>query len=312
MCDFKFLPESEGDLGKESIPDFFNPRLAKLNWMLRGIIYSNFITTVSPTYAKEILTPEYGEGLDKILSERQHIIAGILNGINDEKYNPEKNRDIPVRYNINTTSRKKENKIHLQKRLGLPQNPNVFVMGMVSRFTEQKGFDLLDEIFEPIFKNLNLQLVILGDGDPRYKEMIQKTKGQFPEKIGYFFGFDVTLPYLIFSGADAILIPSRFEPCGIVQMQAMRFGCIPVTRKTGGLADTVKNFNPKKEKGNGFIFEEYNPWSLFSTIVRAENSFKFKSSWKKLIKRAMKENFTWENSAKKYLEIFQKITEKNN
>jgi starch synthase len=311
MCDFRFVQESDRDSGREPIPVFFNPRLAKLNWMLRGIMYSDYIIAVSPTYAKEILTPEYGEGLDKILSEKQHKISGILNGINYQKYNPEKSPHVPVHYNVSTVRRKNDNKIHLQKRLGLPQDPNTFVIGMVSRFTDQKGFDLLGNIIDPLFKNISLQLVILGDGDSRYKEMIQKAAERFPEKIGYFFGFDLSLPYLIFSGADAILIPSKFEPCGIVQMQAMKFGCIPITRKTGGLADTIKDFNPKKQKGDGFVFEEYDPWALLTTIVRAETSFGFKNSWKKLIKEVMKKNFSWENSAKKYLEIFQQVVNKN-
>ncbi len=311
MCDFRFIQETERDSGREPIPDFFNPRLAKLNWMLRGIMYSNSIIVVSPTYAKEILTPEYGEGLEKILSEKQHRIYGILNGINYKKYNPETSPNVPVHYNIRTIARKKKNKIHLQKRLGLPQNPEVFVIGIVSRLTDQKGFDLLGNIIKPLFKNLSFQLVILGDGDPRYKEMLQKGKERFPEKIGYFFGFDVSLPHLVFAGADAILIPSKFEPCGIVQMQAMRFGCIPIVRKTGGLADTVEDFNPKKRKGDGFVFEEYDSWSLFTTIVRARTSFEFKNIWEKLIRKVMKKDFSWEKSAKKYLKVFSQLVEKN-
>lgn len=311
MCDFRFIQESDRDSGREPIPIFFDPRLAKLNWMLRGIMHSDSIVTVSPTYAKEILTPEYGEGLEKMLSEKQHKTYGILNGINYKKYNPEISPHVPVPYNIRTARRKKKNKTHLQKRLGLPKNPKVFVMGMVSRFTDQKGFDLLGEIISPLFKNLSLQLVILGDGDSRYKEMIQKGKEEFPEKIGYFFGFDLSLPHLVFAGADAILIPSKFEPCGIVQMQAMRYGCIPIARKTGGLADTIEDFDPQKEEGDGFVFEEYDPWALFTTIVRAKTSFGFKNAWKKLIKKAMTKNFSWENSAKRYLKVFYRLLEKN-
>ena len=311
MCDFRFVQESERDSGREPIPDFFNPRLAKLNWMLRGIMYSDFIVTVSPTYSKEILTPEYGEGLDKILSEKQHKIYGILNGIDYKKYNPEKSAHIPEHYSVSSIGRKEDNKLHLQKRLGLLQDKEIFVIGMVSRFTDQKGFDLLGEIIEPIFKNLSLQFVFLGDGEPRYKEMIQNAKERFPERIGYFFGFDVALPHLIFAGADALLIPSKFEPCGIVQMQAMRFGCVPITRKTGGLADTLENFNPISGEGDGFVFKEYDPLSLFTTIVRADTSFGFKTIWRKLAKRAMRKNFSWEKSAKKYLEVFYQALKEN-
>ena len=312
MCDFKFVQEGERDSGREPVPDFFNPRLAKLNWMLRGIMYSDLIITVSPTYAKEIITPEYGEGLDKILSEKQHNISGILNGINYQKYDPENSPHIPVHYNLKTTERRKENKVQLQKRLGLPQDPEVFVLGMVSRFTDQKGFDLLEGIIDPLFKNLPVQLVILGDGESRYKEMFQNGAKNFPGKIGYFFEFDVSLPHLIFAGADALLVPSKFEPCGITQMQAMRYGCVPIIRKTGGLTDTVEDFDPKTEKGDGFVFEKYEPLALYTAIVRAKTCFDFKKEWKKLIKSAMKKDFSWEYSAKRYLEIFSKlISEKN-
>ncbi len=306
MCDFRFMQEGNRDSGRESIPDFFNPRLAEINWMLRGIVYSDSIVTVSPTYAKEILTPEYGEGLEKILFESQNKIHGILNGIDYQKCNPENCPHIPVHYDIKSVSKKKENKIHLQKRLGILQDQNVFVIGIVSRLADQKGFDLLEPILEHLFRNMSLQLVVVGDGEPRYKEMIDKSKEQFPEKVGYFFNFDIPLPYLVFAGADAVLIPSKFEPCGIVQMEAMRFGCVPIVRKTGGLADTVNNFHPGGE-GEGFVFDEYDPWSLFTTIIRAKTTFDFQETWERLAKRVMQKDFSWKKSAIKYLEIFYNL-----
>jgi starch synthase len=307
MCDFRFIQESERDSGREPVPDFFNSRLAQLNWMLRGIIYSDSIATVSPTYASEILTPEYGEGLEKILFENQNKIHGILNGIDYQKCDPETCPHLPVRYDASAISKKKENKKHLQKRLGLPQDENMFVAGIVSRLTEQKGFDLLEPIINPLFENLPLQLVVIGDGEPRYKEMIQKAKEKFPEKVGYFFNFDLTLPYLVFAGSDAALIPSKFEPCGIVQMEAMRFGCIPVVRKTGGLADTVRDFHRGEKEWNGFVFERYDPWSLLTAIIRARVVFDFEDVWKKLVKKAMKEDFSWSKSAKEYLAVFNQL-----
>ncbi len=315
MCDFKFAQESERDSGQEEIPDFFNPRLAKLNWLLRGIIYSDIILTVSPTYAKEILTPEYGEGMDKILSEKQHMLHGILNGINYEDYSPEECPHIPTNYNIKNIKKKEENKIALQKRFGLNQDKNAFLLGIVSRFTDQKGFDLLEPIIDHLFENNNVQLAILGDGEPKYKEMIEKARQKFPDKIGYHFEFDVALPHLVFSGSDSILIPSRFEPCGIVQMQAMRYGTVPIIRKTGGLADTVENFDPKESKGEGFVFENYNPYSLFVAIIKAKTCFQFKKEWAKIMKRVMQKDFSWEKSAKKYSEVFNKLLmekQKNN
>ena len=310
MCDFRFMPESEKDSGREEIPDFFNPRLAKLNWLLRGIIYSDIILTVSPTYANEIKTLNYGEGLHKILSEKQHNIYGILNGIDYEKYNPEKSPHISEHYNYKNTDNKKINKINLQKRLGLNQSPNVFLIGIVSRFTEQKGFDLIEPIIDALFENNDIQLAILGDGESRYKEIIQKAREKFPQKIGYHFEFDESLPHLIFSGADAVLVPSRFEPCGIVQMQAMRYGAIPIIRKTGGLVDTVNNFDPGSNRGEGFVFEEYNSLALYTAIIKAITSFGFKKEWKNIIKRAMQKDFSWEKSSKEYIQVFNKLLEK--
>ncbi|MCD6270265.1 glycogen synthase [bacterium] len=308
MCDFKFTQESEKDSGRESIPDLFNPRLAKLNWMLRGIMYSDFIVTVSPTYAKEILTPEFGEGLDKILLEKQHRLFGILNGIDYQKYNPQTSSNIPVHYTQRSIDKKAESKIYLQKRLGLAEDQDAFLLAIVSRLTEQKGFDLLKDIIDSLFKNLpSLQLAIIGDGESRYKEMIQKKAKIFAKRIGYLFEFSHSLPHLVFAGADAVLLPSKFEPCGIVQMQAMRYGCIPIARKTGGLADTIQNFDPSKEKGNGFLFEEYNSMALYTAIVRAKTCFEFKGSWKKLIKKAMKIDFSWKKSAQEYLQLFYQI-----
>lgn len=305
MCDFRFAKESEKDTGLEAIPDFFNPRLSKLNWMLRGILYSDLITTVSSTYAKEILTPEYGEGLDKLLCEKRGKIYGILNGIDYNLYNPQTNPYISHNYSAKAIEGKLKNKLSLQKHFGLTENPNAFLIGMASRLTEQKGFDLIEKIVEPLFKHVYLQFVCLGDGESRYKEMLKKASENFPKKIGYLFEFDVVLPHLVFAGSDAVLIPSRFEPCGITQMEAMRYGSIPIARKTGGLADTIKNFHPEKDEGDGFLFKEYDPFALLATICRAQSAFSFQAEWKRLIKRAMDKDFSWERSAKEYIRIFQ-------
>jgi starch synthase len=310
MCDFKFIQETERDSGKEPIPDFFNPRLTKLNWLLRGAIYSDFITTVSPTYAKEILKPEYGEGLDKIFSENREKIQGILNGVSYEENNPEKSKHIPVNYNLRTIEKRKENKLALQKKFGLPQDNAAFLIAMVSRLAEQKGFDLLEKIIEPLLKNLPLQFIFLGDGESRYKEMIKKVSEKFPEKVKYIFQFDLNLPHLIFGGADALLMPSRFEPCGITQIQAMRYGCVPIVRKTGGLADTVEDFQARKKEGTGFVFTDYEPMDLFLTLARAYTCFTFRNDWKQLIKRVMKKDFSWKKSAKEYLALFEQLLRK--
>lgn len=311
MCDFRFVKESEKDSGREPIPDFFNPRLAKLNWMLRGIMYSDLIVTVSPTYAQEILTPEYGEGLDKILNEKREKVYGILNGINYEVYNPQTSPHIPYHFSPRNLKGKQKNKLALQKQFGLVENPNAFLVSIVARLTEQKGFDLIEKIIYHLFKNLPaLQLLCLGDGEPRYKEMLKKAAEKFPKRIAYLFEFKPTLPHFVYAGSDAVLIPSKFEPCGIVQMEAMRYGAIPIARKTGGLADTIENFRPEKGRGDGFLFKEYDPYALLFTISRAYTCFFFKEEWKNLIKRAMKKDFSWEKSAREYIRIFQIVQKK--
>jgi len=307
MCDFRYMNKEEKDDGHEGIPDFFNPKLAKLNWMLRGIINSDLITTVSPNYAKEILTPEYGEGLESVLGEKADKIYGILNGIDYNIYNPQINPNVPFPFSSKAIKRRVQNKLELQAKFDLQKDENVFLIGMVSRLAEQKGFDLIEKIIEPLFKYLPVQFICLGDGESRYKEMLKKAVEMFPKRIGCSYEFDHNLPHLVFSGSDAVLIPSKYEPCGIVQMQAMRYGSIPIARKTGGLANTIKNFHPEKEEGDGFLFKEYEPMALLASICRAHTCFGFKNDWEKLVKRAMAKDFSWERSAKEYIKAFQAV-----
>ncbi len=304
MVDFRFVKESERDNGLEPILDFFNPRLAKLNWMLRGIMYSDLIVTVSPTHAEEILTPEYSCGLEKILREGRGKIYGILNGIDYNLFNPRTDPYIPHHYGPENIGGKLKNKLSLQKQFGLEENPKAFLIAMVSRLTEQKGFDLIEKIIRPLFKNLPLQFICLGDGESKYKEILKKAAENFPKRISYLFEFDPVLPHLIYAGSDAILMPSKFEPCGISQMEAMRYGAIPIARKTGGLADTIKDFLPEKNEGDGFLFKEYEPYALFASICRSQAIFSLKKEWEKIVKRAMAKDFSWERSAREYIRVF--------
>ncbi len=308
MCEFKFMsPDEKKDDGSGDIPDFFNPRLAKLNWLLRGIQNSNAMTTVSPVYAQEILTPEFGEGLNEVLVKNEDKIFGILNGIDQSKRDPEESPHIPFHYNTRSISKKKDNKEFLQEQFGLPKDSSAFLISMVTRFTEQKGFDLLKSIGSSLFENLNIQMIVVGDGESRYKEMIQDLAEKFPGKVKYLFEFNHNIPNLVYAGSDSLLMPSKFEPCGITQMEAMRYGCIPIVRKTGGLASTVDNFNPQENTGTGFVFDKYDSMSLYNAIVRASTVFEFKDTWNQIIKRAMKKDFSWKYSAKRYLYLFNKI-----
>ena len=313
MFDPHFVPELEADSGQGPIPDFSNPQILKLNGLRRGVLHADIINTVSPTYAKEILTPEFGEKLEEILREKRDQLYGTLNGIDYDEFNPETDTDIPAHYSRNKPAERYRNKIALQKRFGLPENDKVFVMGFASRLTEQKGIDLLQEIAPSLFENLDFQLVIVGTGDTKYRTAFKELQEKYPTRVAIHPFFDEKLPKLIFSGTDTVLIPSRFEPSGLVQMEAMRYGAIPIVRKTGGLADTVTDYYPGTDYGTGFVFEKYNSYAFLISIVRAWQAYRSKKEWVGLIKRAMSQDFSWKKSAKDYVKLcYSAITKHQN
>ncbi len=303
--DPRFVSEMDFDSGQAPISDFFDPQTHKLSGMRRGIMFADVINTVSETYAREILTEEFGEGLDKLLSERKSRLFGILNGIDVESLNPETDKELEVNYNIRSTDKRKENKTSLQKQFGLPPDENVFVIGMVSRIDGQKGFDLVTQMIGPLMDNINFQFVIVGEGDTGYRTFFEELKVKYPDRVGTHFSFDSRLPRLVFGGADGVLIPSRFEPSGLVQMEAMRYGAVPIVRKVGGLADSVADFAPESDSGTGFVFERYDAFSLTTAIIRAHELYRHKKEWEKLVKRAMTEDFSWEKSAAEYIKLFE-------
>ena len=303
--DPNFVPEMDYDAGQKKISDFFDPTTKNLNGMRRGIMYADIINTVSPTYAKEILTEEFGEGLDKLLNERKSRLFGVLNGIDTESLNPETDKDLVVNYSIKSLDKRPENRLALQRQFGLTADRDSFVMAMVSRLDEQKGFDLVIQILKPLMENINFQFIVVGEGDTGYRKFFEELKIKYPDRIGTHFTFDARIPRMIFSGADAVLIPSKFEPSGLVQMEAMRYGCIPIVRKVGGLADSVEDFTPQMNKGTGFVFEKYDPFSLTIAIIRATEIYKQKKEWSKLMSHAMSKDFSWQKSAKEYLGLFE-------
>ena len=306
MFDHRFVGEMDFDDGKSEVPSFFNPRLLKINCMRRGIMCSDIITTVSPTYAKEIMTPEYGELLDDLLRERRLRVHGILNGIDYENINPEKDPYLVEKYNIHGLEKRALNKLELQSRFNLEKNKNKFVVGIVSRLDDQKGFDLLLSIVHPLLRQLSFQLIVVGEGDAKYMSFFQELEKSFPGQVACNLKFDEILPHLVWAGADAILIPSKFEPSGLVQMEAMRYGCVPIVRRTGGLADSVENYQPEKNLGTGFVFDDFDSFALNIAIVRAWENYHYPKIWRKIQERAMKKDFSWQNSAQKYLELFLK------
>lgn len=271
--------------------------------MARGILFTDVINTVSPTYARQILTPEYGERLNPLLRERRDRLYGILNGIDTEEWNPATDEFISRNYDINTLEHRIENKLALQAECHLPQDPQVPLIGMISRLADQKGLDLLEKVLEPML-NLGVQFVLLGTGDQHYHDMLRRAASQHPDQVAVSLTFNPPLASKIYAGSDMFLMPSRFEPCGLGQMIAMRYGSVPVVRATGGLADTVQDFDPRTGEGNGFAFQAYDPWALFAAIVRAVETCKWPDAWHQLRLRGMGADFSWDKSARQYVELY--------
>ncbi|MDQ6712661.1 MAG: glycogen/starch synthase, partial [Candidatus Dormibacteraeota bacterium] len=239
-----------------------------VNLLGRGLYFSDVVNTVSDRYAQEILTPEYGERMDPLLGVFRGKLHGILNGIDYDVFNPKTDASLAAQYDIESLERKVENKLALQKEVGLPQDPSIPVLGLISRLYDQKGLDLIANIMWGLMR-LNLQLVVLGAGDGRYEEMFRANARDNPQKVSATIGFKPVLAQHIYAGSDMFLMPSRFEPCGLGQLISLRYGTIPIVRATGGLADTIADWDPVKQTGNGFVFSAYDHWDLFAQVVRA-------------------------------------------
>ncbi len=304
MFDHHFVSEMDFDDGHSPVPSFNNPRLTKVNFMRRGIIYADSINTVSPNYAKEIMTKEYGELLDELLRERKAVLSGILNGIDYTVWNPKTDNTINHLYDERNLGERVKNKAVVQERFGLPVKKDAFVACIVGRLTRQKGLDLLMSSIEVLFQELPLQLIVVGEGESDLMGFFHDLETKYPSQVATHLKFDSVLPHITFAGADVVLVPSRFEPCGLVQMEAMRMGCIPVVRKTGGLADSVEDYNPDEQTGTGFVFDKFDPSSLMIALIRAFEDFRDKKKWQGLGKRAMLQDFSWIHSAKRYSELF--------
>lgn len=279
------------------------------SFMKTGLVYADAVNTVSEVYSKEIQTPEYGEKLEGLLKSRKEDLFGILNGIDYEVFNPETDKYIYKNYNENTIKYKKDNKYALQKEVGLPER-DVPVIGLVSRLAHQKGLDLVMDKIDEMMKS-ELQFILLGSGEKCYESGFIKLQEKYPEKMSVHVGFNVTLANKIYAGSDFFLMPSRFEPCGLGQMISFRYGTIPIVRKTGGLAETVIDIEKDKENGNGFSFKEFCAEDMMRTIKRSIEFYnENKKEWNGLVKKVMGLDFSWDRSAKKYLELYEKVIQK--
>lgn len=282
-------------------PSLFTPAgleyYGKMNLLKGGIIYSDLVNTVSPTYSKEIQTRELGFGLNDVLAQKKGRLYGILNGIDYEVWDPERDSLLVHPYGWDSLEYKAENKEWLQERCKLPVDAAIPLMGMVSRLVDQKGCDLLIESMGQL-ASLGIQLIVLGIGEPRYQEQLQKEMRAHPRFLSVNLTFDETLAHRIYGGADLFLMPSKYEPCGLGQMIALRYGTIPVVHKTGGLADTVT-------AGNGFVFDAYRSGSLLSAVKQAAHAYAEQDRWRSLVEQAMMSRFSWEHSARQYRELYE-------
>ena len=278
----------------------------KINFMKAGIIYSDIINTVSRKYSEEIQTEEYGCGLQNIMKERADILFSVINGVNYNEWNPETDTFITANYNRNNTSGKTLCKQDLLLQFKLPlslmERP---LFGIISRLAEQKGIDLLGETIDRLMA-FNVGFVLLGVGEERYQRLFQDFAHRYPERIGVRIAYDNPLAHKIEAGVDIFLMPSRFEPCGLNQIYSLRYGSIPIVRATGGLDDTVKDYAQESGAGNGFKFYEYKTSAFLEKMKEALNIFANKEAWSLLMQKAMSEDFSWEISAKKYLELYKK------
>lgn len=279
-----------------------------VNFMKAGIVYSDHITTVSPTYSEEIRTAYYGYGLDGLLSSRADSLSGIVNGIDTKIYNPASDPQIYTRYRTNL-AKKAENKIALQQELGLPVAPYIPLVAMVTRLVDSKGLDLLTRVLDELLYYDDIQFVLLGTGDEVYERWFREAQWRYPNKLSSQILFSDALSRKIYAASDLFLMPSKFEPCGIGQLLALRYGSIPVVRETGGLNDTVHAYNEETGEGNGFTFKDYNAHDMMYTLRRAVSFYQKPDHWKKVTKNAFAGDYSWNVSAQQYMEIYNRVLE---
>ncbi len=278
----------------------------QVNFLKGALVYADLLNTVSKKYAQEIQTEEFGERLEGVLEKRRSDLYGILNGIDYDEWNPATDRFLAANYQAKNVSPKAADKAALQQHFGLPERSETPMFGLVSRLAGQKGLDILAEAL-PHLLRLDVQFALLGTGEQYYHDVLSRLAAQYPDKMGLALTFDNALAHRIYAGSDMFLMPSRYEPCGLGQMISMRYGTIPLVKKTGGLADTVTDFDPETGEGNGFVFEEHTGVAFLGAIARAIVTYKTPPAWSRVIHNAMASDFSWQRSAREYTQLYEKI-----
>jgi starch synthase len=304
------------DFGLPAATDSALPKWAQEMPLPLGLLSAEQIVAVSPTYSREILTQEYGMGLQDFLRTRLKNISGILNGLDVERWNPKTDSALRVKFSMSTLEARSANKAALQSEVGLEQEQYTPLLAMVSRLDQQKGVDLVPDVLRqlmitPTYNNHYWQMIILGTGDPELERILMQVQLEFPRRVRAVIKFDDSFSRRIYAGADMLIIPSRYEPCGLTQMIAMRYGCVPVARATGGLKDTVVDF-ARLEDSVGFLFDDATSEALAETLARAFKVYRDKESWKGLQQRGMKRDFSWAHSACEYLELYTELASRRN
>ena len=277
------------------------------NTLAAAVQFADRVNTVSPTYAQQIQTPAYGETLEGLMSFISGKLVGIINGIDVQSYDPSTDKYITQNYSAKTLDRRLANKIALQEELGLEVNSGAFLVGMTARLVEQKGLDLLIQVLDRFISYTDAQFVLLGTGDRYYETQLWQIASRFNGRISTQLLYNSGLSRRVYAGADAFLMPSRYEPCGISQMLALRYGCVPIVRRTGGLVDTVSHHDPNEQTGTGYCFDRYEPLDLYTCMIRAWEGFHYQDAWQKLQNRGMNTDFSWDKSAQGYNKMYHDI-----
>ncbi|MEO0975252.1 MAG: glycogen/starch synthase, partial [Pseudomonadota bacterium] len=310
-----FPSESVGDVGLgEHASQVHQADLGRgvLSFLKTGVLHAHALTTVSPTYAREVQTPEHGEGLDELLRARHSTFAGILNGIDTDVWSPARDSFLPHRYSADDLAPKLANKLELLSSLGLSsgdgeEDAHTPVIGMITRLTSQKGLEILYDSLPQLLERHPIKLAVLGSGETRYEEFFASLQGRYPGRVCFYRGYNEGLAHLIEAGADMFLMPSRYEPCGLNQMYSLNYGTIPIVRRTGGLADTVQQFEASSGEGNGIIFDHYDGAAVVWAVERALSLWRQPALWRKMQDNGMRADFSWPRRARDYVRVYARM-----